>query len=203
MSRSQELLSELQTVFAQRVKHRQCFDSDQRTHFEIEDPPGTAPPHIIRGFTPLTRYALHIQNPQAKVIYFLAIDNCFFVDGDSFRNKRIDCVVFDDVRFCMAELKLSMTSTSEITILERFDEAVNEKFPAFIQFFNDEFVASPQAHSHERYKFEAWLVYPSHVLTAIKPSFSAARVNEAVRFSQSNQIAGRRVALVWQGPFAF
>lgn len=203
MSHSQELLSELQIVFARRVAQRQCFDSDERTHFEIEDPPGTDPPHIIRGFNPLTRYTLLVQNPQAKVIFFLAVDNCFFIDGDSFRNKRIDCVLFDDVRFCMIELKLRMTSMSEITILERFDEAVNEKFPAFVQFFNDEFVSSPQARAHERYKFEAWLVFPPHVINAVRPGFSAARVNDTVRFSQSNQIAGKRVALVWQGPFAF
>ena len=96
-----------------------------------------------------------------------------------------------------------MTSRSEITIQERFDEAVNEKFPAFLRFFNNAFVFSPNVRSHEKYRFEAWLVFPPRVLNAIQPNFSAARMSQAVRFSLSNQIAGKRVALKWQGPFTF
>lgn len=74
-----DMLKGLKSVFASRLKNRQCFDFDKRIQFEIEDPKGASPPRIIRGSAPSAPATLLIENPWGKTICFLAVDNCFFV----------------------------------------------------------------------------------------------------------------------------
>ncbi|MCB8950632.1 MAG: hypothetical protein H6650_01325 [Ardenticatenales bacterium] len=65
-----DMLKGLKSVFASRLKNRQCFDFDKRIQFEIEDPKGASPPRIIRGSAPSAPATLLIENPWGKTIWF-------------------------------------------------------------------------------------------------------------------------------------
>lgn len=165
----EQLLQDLTVIFSN-YNVLGCHSSDASLRFDIIEDGACS--RIVKSATP----SFQVTNSKQKLVHFVAIDNCFFSNSDSYHGKRIDCIVFDDSDFCFVELKLNVTSGK--TRLQRTQEAI-EQLGAIIEFFRMSFRSFSRDFLSLGFNCEAYVVFP----TFVYPKDRSGAKNRMVRFA--------------------
>ena len=110
---------------------------------------------------------LKIINPNKKTLFLLAVDGCFFGDGKP--PKRCDCIFFDDIIFCFAELKFkSFTEhldniennrkdaiTQLLLTIDFFDKRLNNNY---LNFNKEAYVCTPVHYPNKNTALDAFAI---------------------------------------------
>ncbi|MFZ2968923.1 MAG: hypothetical protein WA080_07730 [Sulfuricurvum sp.] len=89
------MIDNLKEAFAT-VESNACLETTREKVFEIVDD------EVRKRSVMVKEGQFKVNNPQQKLIHFLAVDSCVFSDSDG---SRCDCMVFDEVTCCFIELK--------------------------------------------------------------------------------------------------
>ena len=167
MNNQSALITALQEAFSDRLS-KECLDSIRTISFVVYEDHNNR----SRFYIPDTnddKIGFRIKNPKGKLIYLLAVDQCFFGDDEI---KRCDCIIFDDQSFCFVELKLDAKRRRATANVKEARVQLGET----INFFKTALL--PKSNNFFGFTLEAYVV----MKTQIYPRHPAGLVQRRVKF---------------------